>query len=478
MIDFLKKQRAASLLGLSFDGNRLEGVVLRRTNGALAIQKTFEASLSLDPLTNDPELVGQEIRNKLEESGIRERRCAVSIPLNWALTLETKVPDMPEADVNSFLQIEAERGFPYGPDALLISSSRYRSSAGEQYATQVAVPKDHLARLGKALKAARLKPVTFSLGIAALQSPQKDSSDGVLALAVGENSVSLQITCGSGVAALRTLEGVLETESGQKRFNADVIAREIRITLGQLPAELRDTVRHLRVFGQGEPAQQLAEELPLRVDSMGMNVKRVTSYSADEFSAQLPPAARVSAALSLAARHLVGDRGFEFLPPKSHPWQQFGARYSSKKLVWAGAAAGSLALIIGAAFLIQQWQLSRLRSRWAAIAPNVTELENLQQQIRKFRPWFDDSLSCLNILRRLTESFPEDGVVSAKTVEIRELTAVTCSGTARDSNALSKMEDKLSATKGVTEVHIERRGLSPLQFTCNFHWDERGSNEH
>jgi len=55
---------------------------------------------------------------------------------------------------------------------------------------------------------------------------------------------------------------------------------------------------------------------------------------------------------------------------------------------------------------------------------------------------------------------------------------VTCSGTARDSNALSKMEDKLSATKGVTEVHIERRGLSPLQFTCNFHWDERGSNEH
>jgi hypothetical protein len=143
-----------------------------------------------------------------------------------------------------------------------------------------------------------------------------------------------------------------------------------------------------------------------------------------------------------------------------------------------GAAAGSLALIICAAFLIQQWQLSRLRSRWAAIAPNVTELENLQQQIRKFRPWFDDSLSCLNILRRLTESFPEDGVVSAKTVEIRELTAVTCSGTARDSNALSKMEDKLSATKGVTEVHIERRGLSPLQFTCNFHWDERGSNEH
>ena len=58
MINFLRKQRASSLLGLSLDGNRLEGVVLRRTNGVLEVQKTFFVFLSLDPLTNDPELVG------------------------------------------------------------------------------------------------------------------------------------------------------------------------------------------------------------------------------------------------------------------------------------------------------------------------------------------------------------------------------------------------------------------------------------
>ena len=64
-MSLLKKQGGSTLLGLSFDGNRLEGVVLRRTNGSLKIQKPFFASLSLDPLTNDPELVGQEIRNRL-----------------------------------------------------------------------------------------------------------------------------------------------------------------------------------------------------------------------------------------------------------------------------------------------------------------------------------------------------------------------------------------------------------------------------
>src|SRR5207244_9408105 len=87
---------------------------------------------------------------------------------------------------------------------------------------------------------------------------------------------------------------------------------------------------------------------------------------------------------------------------------------------YAGATAGAAVSLIAGAFVIQQWQLSRLRSQWSAIAPKVTELDNLQQQIRKFRPWFDDSLRSLSILRRLTEAFPEDGVVSIKTLEIRE----------------------------------------------------------
>ena len=122
---------------------------------------------------------------------------------------------------------------------------------------------------------------------------------------------------------------------------------------------------------------------------------------------------------------------------------------------------------------MQQWQLSRLQSQWLAMEKKVKELENLQQQIRKFRPWFDGSFQSLSILRRLTEAFPEDGAVSAKTVEIRNLATVTCSGTARNNQALLQMRDKLSAAEGVREVHIEQtRGSAPLQFTFNFHWGE------
>src|SRR5436190_22435625 len=113
MIDLLnlqkrKEKRLSSLLGLSLDGSRLDGVVLRRTNGSLEVQQTFSVSLSLDPLTADAELVGREIRNHLDAAGVRERHCVVGLPLKWVLTTHVEVPDLPESDIDSFLQIEAE----------------------------------------------------------------------------------------------------------------------------------------------------------------------------------------------------------------------------------------------------------------------------------------------------------------------------------------------------------------------------------
>jgi hypothetical protein len=475
MIDLLKKRRANSLLGLAFDGGRLEVVFLRRTNGAVEVQKAFASSLKLDPLKDDPELVGREIRNHLDEAGIRERRCAVCVPLDWALTLQTRLPDLSQADLESFLQIEAERGFPYGPDALIISTSRFHVN-DDHYATQVAIPRDHIARLEKALRAARLVPVTFSVGIAALQSADAASSDGVMALVVGEKSVGLQVSSGGGVVALRTLEAAIQTDGREKLLFTDVIAREIRITLGQLPAGVREGVRRLRIFGRSEHTHRVAEEIRPRAGAMGLGVEPVNGYAPGESGLKLPAGAGVSPALSFAARYLSGrGAAFEFLPPTVSAWQQITERYSSRKLVWTGTAVGSVALLIGLGFLVQQWQLSRLSSRWAAMAPKVNELETLQQQIKQFRPWFDDSFRSLSILRKLTEAFPEEGVVSAKTFEIRERSVVTCSGVARDQQAFLKMLDQLRATREIANVTVEQvRGERPMQFTFNFHWGGKG----
>jgi hypothetical protein len=423
----------------------------------------------------------------------------VGVPLKWTLTAQTELPLLPEADAASLLQLEAERGFPCDVTTLRLAHSRCPLPAGKQYVTLAGILNSQLTSLEQVLAAAKLKPVSFSPGVTALQPPgamfgvppsggsanlppkggTPNDNNGVLALAIGESQVSLQITCGGGVAALRTLEGAIENEGSRRTLHTDLVARDVRITLGQLPAGLCESVRRIRIFGPHDLAQQLADEMELRFEPAGLGVEPVAKYSPDEFGVQLPPDAPVSPAFSLAARRLTGQTPvFEFLPPKPTAWQQIITKYSSSRLRSAGATAAGIVAIIGGLFLFQEIQLIRLRSQWSGMSAKVKELDGIQQQIQKYRPWFDESFRSLSILKQLTTAFPEDGAVTAKTVEIHEGNVVNCSGTARDNAALLRTLSQLRAADGVTDLKVDQiRGKSPMQFTFDFHWNKGDGNE-
>ena len=102
-----KRQGHSSVLALSLDGDRLEGIVLRRTNGSLQALQSFSEALSLDPLTADSELVGREIRNHLDAAGVRERHCVVCVPLKWALVVHVELPRIARSGRG---QLPANRG--------------------------------------------------------------------------------------------------------------------------------------------------------------------------------------------------------------------------------------------------------------------------------------------------------------------------------------------------------------------------------
>ncbi len=478
-INFRRPKRLTSLLGLTLDGSRLNGVVLRRINGSLVMQQSFSAALTLDPLTAPPELVGREIRNQLDAAGVRERQCVFGVPPKWLLTTHTELPPLSEMDAENLLQLEAERGFPTDVATLRIGRSRCARAADRQHVLLAGVSSSHVATLEQVLAAAKLKPVSFALGLAALQPPAAEAPGGVLALAVGENSVLLQITAGGGVAALRSLEGAIVTPNGLPELQTDLVIREVRITLGQLPDTLRTSLRRIRIFGPPEPARQLADEIQARFRPIGLEVEVVTAYKADEFGVQLPPDASVSAAFSLAARRLVEQPpAFDFLPPKPTLMEQFAARYSSGRLRTVGAVAAGIAVLVGALFFIQQVQLWRLRSQWSAMSAKVSELQAVQNQILQFHPWYDDSFRDLAILRQLSLAFPEDGAVTAKAIQIHDDNTVSCSGTARDSAALLAMQSRLRTAEGVSGLKLDLiRGKSPVQFTFDFQYGNGGAGE-
>jgi hypothetical protein len=478
--DLLKKRGLSSVLGLAFDGNRLEGVAVRRLNGSLQIQQTVSAPLALAPLTGDPELVGRELRNHLDQAGIRERRCAFCIPLNWVLTLQTQVPDLPEGDVASFLQLEAERGFHAGPENLFIAESRAKLSPGGQFATLIAIPRTHLTRLEAVFKAAQLKPVAYSLGVTSLAGAVPDSSNAALTIGLGPAGADLLVAAGGGIVTLRSLEGAVEGEGAQRRIDADHVAREIRITLGQLPPAVAEKLRAVRVCGRGELARQFISDLSPRLESMGLKLELMERSSNAEFDKPLPPEMAHSPALAFAADRLRRlQPGPELLPPKVSPWRQFlsNSKLTSGKLAWVGTGVGAVALIVAGAFGFQEWEIASLQSKRKAIAPQVKIVRDALDKSRKFGAWANDSFPALRIMKGLTEAFPADGYVSAKSVEIHDLTTITCSGNANDNQSYLKLLDQLRSAPEITELKTDQvRGQSPLQFTFNFQWEGGSSN--
>lgn len=475
MIDLFKTKRPSSILGLTFDGNRLEAVVVRRSNGSLVAQQATSAPLALSLLSGDPQLVGRELRNHLDQAGIRERRCVVCLPLNWVLAVQTKVPDLPEQEVAGFLQLEAERGFTAGHENLYLATSLAKAANGEQHATLMGIPHSHLASVQAVLKAAQLKPLSFSLGINALAASGREKLESGLTLALAHHGIDLQVSVGGGIAALRSLDGALEMEGSQRRIDADLVAREIRITLGQLPPEFAGEVRTARIFGRGELARQFVDDIARRTKTMGLRVEFMERAGDAQINPSVPAELALSPSLALAGNFLRETEAPEFLPPKISPWQQMlsSSKFSSQKLVWAGSAAGGIAVLVVGAFLFQTWQMSRLESQWKEIEPKVTELSAMQDKIRQFRPWYDRSFRALRIMRALTQAFPEYGNVTAKTLDIRDLSTVTCSGIARDNQSYLQLLDKLRTVPEVSELKTESlRGQSPtLQFTLNFQWE-------
>src|SRR5262249_55035922 len=149
------------LLGIAIEGGQMRVAQIRRIGDSFEVQKAFSVPLSASPATGDPQTLGQEIRQVFQQQNIKESKCIVALPVEWMLSLATKIPELPEGDIPDFLNLEAERNFAYDPDSLFVSSSRCRFPSGEQYANIAGIQRDHIVNLQSVLQAARLKPLSF-----------------------------------------------------------------------------------------------------------------------------------------------------------------------------------------------------------------------------------------------------------------------------------------------------------------------------
>jgi hypothetical protein len=377
----------------------------------------------------------------------------------------TKVPALSQEDLDGLLQIEAEKGFPYDTAQLHIARSLLRSTNGT-YVTQLAVRKDRLEHLAAVLRAARLKPVSFPLGLASLPGVVMSPGKGRVTVAIEPKGATLLVSAGGGIAAFRTCEAAIESEAGKNLVDGGAVARELRVTFEQVPPDLRGDLRELWLCGDAKMAEQLEGSLREWPETVGLKVV-VGGSPGDHLAEQIAES---------IALHWVAPTGpeVEFLPPHPGRWSSLLARYNSKRLATAGLGAGGAIVLALAAFGVQQIRLQLLRSEWHGMQAKVAALTEIQDRIREYRPWYDRSFSDLSILARVTQCFPDNGSVTARSFDIHHAantTTVNITGTARDNRALLRTQDQLRKAREIQGLKVESiSGKIPAQFTFTFRW--------
>ncbi len=471
-----KKKKYKSILGIGLDDGLIYAILMRRNDSGARVEKSIRKKLALDPLTHESELVGREILNLLEEAGIRENRCVVCVPLKWVLTQQIELPQLSDEDRKNYIQLQAERGFPFSPDDLSLSMSCFQIPNGRQNATLAAIPTHQLRHLTNALKAAKLRPISITVGITALQDGR---SDGKVVLQVCESGTDLCVMAGGGIVAIRRLQSGIRGELYENNFDVDSVIREVRITLGQLNSDLRNTIHDLHVLAPNDWKREICDGLRPAIERMGLSLSagsdtlRIPSISWNGIQDESLP---FQAAL---ARFLTDNASvLEFLPPQVNPLKQLVMRMSSRGNLWIGASAVLAACFIIAMFIYQHVKLTRLETRWSQMEIKVAEIETIQQKVKNFRPWFDESVPGLSILRTLTQTFPEEGTVWVKMVEIRDLSRVSCSGFARNNRDWLTMFNLLQEDPQVFDLRVQQtQGETPMQFSLNFMWKEGAFDE-
>jgi hypothetical protein len=225
-------------LGIEFGDQCLRAALVSRTGDGTQIKKQIQVPLVLDPLAATPELLGQEIRNRLQEAGIRETRCVICLPLKWLLKHRMELPDLGSDDQRSFIHLHAEREFPFSLGDLSISVSTFTASDGKRYVTILAIPLTYIRALEAACNVAGLRPISITVGVPVPDTVPQDG--GLLCVQQREAGIDVTVVGGGGVVTLRWLAS--EDGDGDQHTSDpdDAVLREIRLTLSELPSPIRE----------------------------------------------------------------------------------------------------------------------------------------------------------------------------------------------------------------------------------------------
>lgn len=212
---------ARDVICLDWDKRALRMVRARVAGGVIKLEDAHSHRLPNNVDSDDPQGMGQFIRQMIDRHHWRHRRVVVDVPRERAVINRLSIPPVPDTELSAAIRFQAMKELPFPIDQAVIDYLVTRRDKAK-LATEVllaAVLKDTLQRLQETIAAAGLGIDRVGLrpyaNVVSVRKLHGATESGLLLLDVGPSQTEIDIISGESLAFARSVNATAPLLRGE-----------------------------------------------------------------------------------------------------------------------------------------------------------------------------------------------------------------------------------------------------------------------
>jgi len=450
--------RRRRILGLAIEEHAVLAAEVSLSGSKASLTRTAELPFREALPPEDPQQLGQALRDSLRRHGFSAKSAVIGVPARWLLSAARPFPPAGPSVLASMVRIEAERCFATDTDDLVLDYAPGSAANQGREFLLTAMPRRTVDRLRAMVLAAGLKPLAMAPTSMLLAAAMKPDVPGLL-LFLRPRQAEIVIRSRGRFSAVRHLSlpltppdhGDPALPADWRRAVAALLARTAALTPRAEDAEPDALVIWDAVGLDPEALQGVGEPLGLPTQlSAGLQNLGLAPPSHPERLAQ--PAVAAAALAAAGARR--SDLPVDFLHSRLEVRRRPRSR---RRIAWAAAAA--IAVLLAAIALSAQWradqqQVLALQQRLESMQPDIEAAQGLAERVALARRWADRRSRFLNPLKELTLAFPAEGGIWVSNLALQDDMRAVVSGKASDEQTVLDALDSIRTRPALASVRL------------------------
>lgn len=464
------------ILGLDIEEHSILAAELRVDREQYELRRTAEFVFPEDISFDEPDRLGQLLRQFLRKNHFSAKNAVLGIPAKWLIVREENIPPTNTDSLAGILRIQAERHFSLDYNDLVFDYSGEVSPTKTSSLTLVAALRRKIEQVVTTVQAAGLSALSVtSSSLAFAWAFGWGRSASGYALYIRPNYAEFLVQKDKCFRLIRHLPIAVSSYQDAK-VGVDALASEVRRIISFLPDSQNKSNSEKLLIGNAaniepEALQTFTECFPRQVKvidgSANLTIKKLEESDGPEMN-------RFTAAISLA---LAGKQpnllAIDFLNSHINPQKKMA---NAKQILWA--AVVGIVLFLCCLFVFLDWQndveeVAALRSRMENMKEDITEAESVVQKVSFARGWYSGRARFLDCLKELTLKFPTEGRIWTASLAIREDMQGIISGKSLDEKSVLEVLDALKESEVFSDVQMlymrdAGRNSKEVSFAINF----------